>query len=88
MKSVVQALPTYTMQTAILPRSVCDQVDKMCNSFVWGDSDSQRKVHLVAWDELCLPKNLGGLGLRDMTNFNKVAAMKVGGRLCTRRDDL
>lgn len=35
-KSVLQALLSYVMQTALLPCSVCDEVDKLCSSFVWG----------------------------------------------------
>lgn len=76
------------MQTAMLPLSVCDEVDKMCRGFIWGDTEAQRKIHLVAWDDLCIPKSHGGLGLIDMRKVNKASAMKAGWRLCTRRDDM
>lgn len=32
-KSVIQALPTYIMQSAFIPRSLCDEIDKKCRSF-------------------------------------------------------
>lgn len=35
-KSVLQSLPTYVMQSAYIPRSICDKTDKRCRSFVWG----------------------------------------------------
>lgn len=33
-KSVLQALPTYAMQTVNLPMSVCEEVDKICRGFI------------------------------------------------------
>nr|KYP54028.1 Retrovirus-related Pol polyprotein LINE-1 [Cajanus cajan] len=35
-KSVLQALPSYTMQMVHLPRALCDEVDKICKRFLWG----------------------------------------------------
>lgn len=52
-KSVFQALPSYVMQTACLPSSVCEEVDKLCHGFIWGDTENQKRVHLVAWDDIC-----------------------------------
>lgn len=31
---VLQTLPTYVMQSAYLPRHICDQIDKRCRKFV------------------------------------------------------
>lgn len=43
---------------------------------IWGDTENQRRVHLVAWDDICQPKNKGGLGLRKMKDINATAMMK------------
>lgn len=29
-KSVLQALPAYVMQSILLPKSICDDIDKVC----------------------------------------------------------
>lgn len=57
---------------------------------IWytGDSEHARKVHLVSWKEVCLPKKQGGLGLHSARNMNKVSMMKAGWQLCMRRQDL
>lgn len=44
-KSVIQALPIYVMQSCLLPKGVCDDLDKICCSFVWGKDNGQRKLH-------------------------------------------
>nr|KYP63778.1 Putative ribonuclease H protein At1g65750 family [Cajanus cajan] len=35
-KSVLAAIPSYTMQTVFFPRQLCDEIDKSCRSFIWG----------------------------------------------------
>lgn len=44
-KSVVQAMSIYVMQSCELPRGICDEVDKLCKSFNWGDEGNQRKLY-------------------------------------------
>lgn len=64
-KSVVQALPSYVMQSAALPKYVCEEIDRKCRKFLWGDMDGECHMHTVSWSKVCRPKNWGGLGLRE-----------------------
>lgn len=63
-KSVVQAMPTSVMESSVILRGACDEIDKLCRSFIWGDDESHRSVHPVSWEKICKPKREGGLGLR------------------------
>jgi hypothetical protein len=87
-KSVIQALPSYVMQTVLLPVSICDEIDKRCRGFIWGDHEETRKPHLVNWTSLCYPKQLGGLGFRCMRKMNLAYMMRVSWRLCTQPQQL
>lgn len=87
-KSVIQALPTYAMQAAWIPRSICDLIDKRCRDFLWGDIGSNSHIHLVNWVKVCRPKAWGGLGLRSARNINQASLMKAGWHLLDRRKDL
>lgn len=62
---------------SFLPRSTFDELDKINRNFVWGESDRHKKIHLVAWNDLCKPKVIGGLGLRSVGNVNKTFMMKA-----------
>ncbi|CAL1353888.1 unnamed protein product [Linum trigynum] len=42
--SLLNTLPTYTMQTTLLPRSICDQIDMRIRRFIWGSTADKRKV--------------------------------------------
>ncbi|CAN1126120.1 Putative ribonuclease H protein At1g65750 [Linum perenne] len=65
------------MQTAVLPVTTCDAIDKLIRNFVWGSSDEARKVHLVSWEHICKPKEEGGLGLKMARALNQAYMMKL-----------
>lgn len=48
-KFVIQGLPTYVMQAAHIPTQLCDDIDKRCRRFLWGDSNDARQLHTVSW---------------------------------------
>ena len=69
------------MQCQALPIKVCDQVDKLIRDFLWGSTEEKRRIHLVCWDKVTLPKELGGLGLYKMKERNYAILAKLCWRL-------
>lgn len=78
---VTAAIPLYAMQTARLPMSICNKLDKINRYFLWGDSEVLKKPHLVNWDTVCLPKLHGRLGIKKTTDMNQAMLAKAGWRL-------
>lgn len=85
-KSVLQALPTYAMQTVNLPKPLCEEIDKVCWVFIRGDSDQGRKIHLIAWENVSRPKQYGGLGVIKARDTKLAFMMGSNWRLCTCND--
>ncbi|CAN1163134.1 Putative ribonuclease H protein At1g65750 [Linum perenne] len=75
--SVLNAMPSYAMQTAVLSDAICDKIDQRIRSFVWGAEAGKRKLHLVKWEEVCKPKEMGGLGLRSAKALNQAYLLKL-----------
>jgi hypothetical protein len=86
-KSVAAALPSYAMSSFLLPKSFCAELNMIFKNFWWGFSASKtRNLTLKAWDSICKPKELGGLGLRKMREVNLALISKLGWNLLNKSD--
>lgn len=52
--------------------TVIDRINFLIRRFLWRDKNSS-----VAWKKVCLPHKKGGLGLRDLTTWNKAIMSKT-----------
>ncbi|CAL1392740.1 unnamed protein product [Linum trigynum] len=75
--SVLNAIPSYVMQTSMLPSGICDYMDRKIRAFIWGSQEGRRRIHLINWKTICLPKDQGGLGLRNARDLNTAYFLKL-----------
>ncbi|KAK6131672.1 hypothetical protein DH2020_034579 [Rehmannia glutinosa] len=71
-KSVLQGIECFWLQIFPLPKSVINRIYKLCRAFLWN-----KKRHPIAWHDICLPIEEGGLGIRDVYAWNKALLSKI-----------
>lgn len=85
-QSILSAILLYFMQSTLLSKGICDSIEKLIRKFIWGGKD--RNCHLVNWKTILLPKERGGLGLRNLYHMNLAFLAKVGWRMLHEEDSL
>lgn len=63
-------MPVYTMNCFELPKGICDEINKVLSDYWWSNGSGRRTMHWFSWKRLGIPKKEGGLGFRDIENFN------------------
>lgn len=86
--STASTLACYSMQSAKIPKTICDDLDKKVRRFIWGGNEDKRAIHLISWDKLQQPKQQGGIGVRFARQSNAAFLTKLGWRVLTEPDAL
>jgi hypothetical protein len=67
------------MSIFTMPSSLCDEIEKMMNSFWWGHSGTHNKgINWMSWEKFAMHKNDGGMGFKGLHAFNLAMLGKQG----------
>jgi hypothetical protein len=88
LKSVLTALPIYFLSFFKAPSGIISLTESLFKSFLWGESEEAKKIHWVKWDRICMAKDRGGLGVRDLRAFNNALLGKWWWRIRTEKEAL
>ena len=77
-KAVLNSLLLYQSSLLLAPVKVINQIESMVRSFLWkgGNTDGGKKFSLVSWRTIKLPKQQGGLEIRDLRIQNQAMGAK------------
>ncbi len=77
LNSVLSSIPSYFGSVFRFPIWVCNSIDWIRRGFFWNGKILRNEFHcLVRWNNVCRPKKVGGLGIRDLRSFNAALLMK------------
>lgn len=60
----------------MLPKGCIQNIESLCSRFLWSGNIEKRGIAKVAWKTVYLPKQEGGLGLRNFSVWNQVLCLR------------
>ena len=87
-KAVATAVPSYPMSCFLLPVTLCDKINGELARFWWSGDSGKRQIHWQSWNKLCMNKNSGGMGFRDLRAYNRALLAKKCWRILNNPDAL
>ncbi|XP_013601566.1 PREDICTED: uncharacterized protein LOC106309022 [Brassica oleracea var. oleracea] len=87
-KTVIGSITNFWCSVFRLPKSCLSTIESMCAAFLWSGSPNTHTKAKVAWDDVCRPKDEGGLGLSRLTEISRVFALSLIWRLLTNSGSL
>ncbi|KAL9669643.1 hypothetical protein QQ045_007190 [Rhodiola kirilowii] len=87
-KSIVQAMPTYTMSCFKIPDSLIKRIVSMISNFWWSNSKDGRGIHWCNYRKLCRDKMEGGVGFKELSTFNDALLAKQIWRLMEKPESM
>jgi hypothetical protein len=55
-KSVAQAITTFSISCFKMPIGLCLQINSLIRKFRWGRKNGTRETYWVSWEVMCSPK--------------------------------
>ena len=80
------SIPSYIMQCTKLPGRILEGIDWVNRNFLWGTTETTKKIHWVGWEKVTRTKEEGGLGLQAKKGRNTAFLAKFNWRLHTERE--
>jgi hypothetical protein len=70
-RSTLAVIPIFAMMSLDVQIETLLAIEKILCGFLWkGRKDAHGGHCLVAWDRVCMPKDLGGLGILNLRRMN------------------
>ncbi|KAE8719829.1 hypothetical protein F3Y22_tig00109925pilonHSYRG00012 [Hibiscus syriacus] len=60
-KTILSVIPSYSMQSMMLPKGICKEIEQLIRGFIWGRTENRGELPLVHWENICKPTVNGGL---------------------------
>lgn len=70
-KSVLFAMQAFWSNHFILPIAIHETIQSMLTRFIWRGNIVDKGGAKVSWQTICLPREEGGLGIKDPSEWNK-----------------
>ncbi|KAK2370537.1 hypothetical protein QL285_083581 [Trifolium repens] len=81
-------MPVYVLSFFKAPAGIISSMESLLINFFWGGCEESRKTSWINWKTVCLRKEYGGLGVRQLREFNTALLGKWCWRMLVDRGGL
>lgn len=74
--SILFHVTCFWCNAFILPEEVIKSIERCCRNFIWTGNWRNKGMPTVSWKNMCYPRNEGGLGIKQLAEWNKAAMGK------------
>lgn len=86
--SVIYSITNFWMSAYRLPSQCIREINSLCSAFLWSGPALSTHKAKISWEDVCRPKDEGGLGLKNLTEANKVSCLKLIWRIISAKNSL
>ncbi|XP_026410582.1 uncharacterized protein LOC113305796 [Papaver somniferum] len=86
-QSVLGSLASHHLGVFPMPKELTDKLDSIQMRFWWGKKDGEKDCFPKGWIDIALPKELGGLNIRQTDILNLTLLAKLAWRMVENPDD-
>ena len=77
LKSILQSVPLYALSVFKILRKYALAIEKIQKTFLWTGMETKKRLLLIAWENVCIPRGKGGLGLQRISTMNELLLAKL-----------
>lgn len=71
-----------------IPKATIKNIEKLIRDFLWGDNNGGKKIHTIRWEEICVPREEGGLGIKSCKDVCKAYLVTKTWSIAKNKNDL
>lgn len=86
--NVLFGVISFWCRLFIIPNSVMQKIQAICRNFLWGAKAHYSKTPLVNWEDVCKPKQAGGLGFKNLSYWNMACIQRLIWDIASKKDIL
>lgn len=76
-QAVFSTLPTYCISFYLMPKKTIKEITGIQRNFLWGGGgENANSISWVAWNDVCLDRQKGGMGIKNLGEFNHALISK------------
>ncbi|GLJ14706.1 hypothetical protein SUGI_0238400 [Cryptomeria japonica] len=76
-KALLSSIPIYQLSCLPLAQGAKDKIEKLLKKFYCQGPNDQKKLVTISWDKICKPREMGGVGTKNMDWQGKALGAKL-----------